>query len=65
MIYVPVGYTMGAGMFEMNQVKGGSGYGAGTYAGHGERWPTELELQLAYHQGKYHAEITKKLKGAA
>ncbi|RVW86412.1 putative NAD(P)H dehydrogenase (quinone) FQR1-like 1 [Vitis vinifera] len=33
MIFVPIGYTFGAGMFEMEQVKGGSPYGAGTYAG--------------------------------
>ena len=27
MIFVPIGYTFGAGMFEMEQVKGGSPYG--------------------------------------
>ncbi|KAL3616202.1 hypothetical protein CASFOL_039592 [Castilleja foliolosa] len=62
MIYVPVGYTFGSGMFEMEQVKGGSSYGAGTYAADGSRQPTELELQQAFHQGKYVAGITKKLK---
>lgn len=62
MIFVPLGYTFGSGMFEMNQVKGGSPYGAGTYATDGSRQPTELELQQAFHQGKYIAEITKKLK---
>ncbi|KAF5446751.1 hypothetical protein F2P56_032355 [Juglans regia] len=61
MIYVPLGYTFGSGMFEMNEVKGGSSYGAGTYAGDGSRQPTELELQQAFYQGKYTAEITKKL----
>ncbi|KAG8365424.1 hypothetical protein BUALT_Bualt18G0103500 [Buddleja alternifolia] len=35
MIFVPIGYTFGAGMFEMEQIKGGSPYGAGTYAGDG------------------------------
>ncbi|XAR53712.1 NAD(P)H dehydrogenase (quinone) [Bertholletia excelsa] len=35
MIFVPIGYTFGAGMFEMEQLKGGSPYGAGTYAGDG------------------------------
>jgi multimeric flavodoxin WrbA len=65
MIFVPIGYTFGAGMFEMEQVKGGSPYGAGTYAGDGSRQPSELELQQAFHQGKYLATITKKLKEAA
>lgn len=62
MIFVPLGYTFGKGMFEMCEVKGGSSYGAGTYAADGSRQPTELELQQAFHQGKYIAEITKKLK---
>lgn len=62
MIYVPIGYTFGAGMFEMNEVKGGSPYGAGTLAGDGTRQPTKLELEQAFHQGKLTAEITRKLK---
>jgi NAD(P)H dehydrogenase (quinone) len=62
MIFVPVGYTFGAGMFEMEQVKGGSPYSSGTIAGNGSRVPTELELQQAFHQGKYFAGIAKKLK---
>lgn len=65
MIFVPIGYTFGAGMFEMEQVKGGSPYGAGTFAGDGSRQPTELELAQAFHQGKHIAGITKKLKGTA
>ncbi|KAF4347275.1 probable NAD(P)H dehydrogenase (quinone) FQR1-like 3 [Cannabis sativa] len=62
MIYVPIGYTFGSGMFEMNEVKGGSPYGAGTYAADGSREPTELELKQAFYQGKYVAEMAKKLK---
>ncbi|XP_048135924.1 probable NAD(P)H dehydrogenase (quinone) FQR1-like 3 [Rhodamnia argentea] len=62
MIFVPLGYTFGSGMFEMNEVKGGSSYGAGTYAADGSREPTELELKQAFHQGKYVAEIARKLK---
>ncbi|KAH0987015.1 hypothetical protein GBA52_014192 [Prunus armeniaca] len=65
MIFVPIGYTFGAGMFEMENIKGGSPYGAGTFAGDGSRQPTQLELEQAFHQGKYIATITKKLKGAA
>lgn len=64
MLFVPIGYTFGAGMFEMENVKGGSPYGAGTFAGDGSRQPTELELEQAFHQGKYIATITKKLKGS-
>ena len=62
MIFVPLGYTFGSGMFEKNEEKGCSSYGAGTYAADGSREPTDLELQHAFHQGKYVAEITKKLK---
>ncbi|XP_062085152.1 probable NAD(P)H dehydrogenase (quinone) FQR1-like 3 isoform X1 [Humulus lupulus] len=62
MIYVPIGYSFGSGMFEMNEVKGGSPYGAGTYAADGSREPTELELKQAFYQGKYVAEMAKKLK---
>lgn len=65
MLYVPVGYTFGAGMFEMEQVKGGSPYGSGTFAGDGSRQPSKLELEQAFHQGKYLAGIAKKLKGEA
>jgi hypothetical protein len=64
MIFVPIGYTFGAGMFEMESIKGGSPYGSGTFAGDGTRQPTELELAQAFHQGKYFAGIAKKLKGS-
>ena len=62
MLFVPLGYTFGSGMFEIDEVKGGSAYGAGTFAGDGSRQPTELELQQAFYQGKYLDEVTKKLK---
>uniref|UniRef100_A0A3Q7F4P6 NAD(P)H dehydrogenase (quinone) n=1 Tax=Solanum lycopersicum TaxID=4081 RepID=A0A3Q7F4P6_SOLLC len=65
MIFVPIGYTFGAGMFEMEKIKGGSPYGAGTFAGDGSRQPTDLELEQAFHQGKHIATIAKKLKGSA
>ncbi|KAK8946865.1 hypothetical protein KSP39_PZI007010 [Platanthera zijinensis] len=65
MVFVPVGYTFGAGMFDMEELRGGSPYGAGTYAGDGYRIPTELELELAFHQGQYFATIAKKLKGSS
>ncbi|KAL9405036.1 hypothetical protein Peur_002008 [Populus x canadensis] len=46
------GYTVGSGMFETNEVKGGSSYGAGTIAADGSRQPTELELQQAFFPRK-------------
>lgn len=63
-IFVPLGYTFGDGMFEIDEVKGGSSYGAGTYAGDGSREPTDLELKQAFYQGKYVAGIAKKLKSS-
>lgn len=61
MLFVPVGYTFGAGMFKLDEIRGGSPYGAGTYAGDGTRLPTETELSLAEHQGKYIAGIVQRL----
>lgn len=61
MLFVPIGYTFGAGMFKMDSIRGGSPYGAGVFAGDGTREPTETELALAEHQGKYMAAIAKRL----
>ncbi|KAG8364316.1 hypothetical protein BUALT_Bualt19G0116100 [Buddleja alternifolia] len=60
MIYVPIGYTFGAGMFETESIRGGSPYGAGVFSGDGTREPSETELALAEHQGKYMAMIVKR-----
>ncbi|XP_050208107.1 probable NAD(P)H dehydrogenase (quinone) FQR1-like 2 [Mercurialis annua] len=65
MLFVPIGYTFGAGMFKMDSIRGGSPYGAGVYAGDGSREATELELALAEHQGKYMATVVKRLAQAA
>jgi NAD(P)H dehydrogenase (quinone) len=65
MVFVPVGYTFGAKLFDMEKVQGGSPYGAGTFAADGSRWPSEMELEHAFHQGQYFAGIAKKLKGSA
>ncbi|KAF5188100.1 NAD(P)H dehydrogenase (Quinone) [Thalictrum thalictroides] len=61
MLFVPIGYTFGAGMFKMDSIRGGSPYGAGVYAGDGSREPSETELALAEHQGKYMAAFVKRL----
>ncbi|KAJ9704842.1 hypothetical protein PVL29_003069 [Vitis rotundifolia] len=60
MLYVPIGYTFGAGMFKMDSIRGGSPYGAGVFSGDGTREPSETELALAEHQGKYMAAIVKR-----
>ncbi|RDX99399.1 putative NAD(P)H dehydrogenase (quinone) FQR1-like 2 [Mucuna pruriens] len=52
MLFVPVGYTFGPGMFKLDSIRGGSPYGAGVFAGDGTREPSEIELALAEHQGK-------------
>ncbi|KZV16039.1 hypothetical protein F511_26168, partial [Dorcoceras hygrometricum] len=63
MIIVPVGYTFGEGMYVLDEIKGGSAYGAGTFTGRdGSRQPSDLELGHAFHQGKYLAGIFKKFK---
>eukprot|EP00249_Psilotum_nudum_P016544 c25876_g1_i2 orf=420-1193(-) len=61
MLFVPIGYTFGAGMFKMDEIKGGSPYGAGTYSGDGTRIPSDLELAVADHQGRYMAAVVKRL----
>ncbi len=46
----------------IDEVTGGSPYGASTIAGgHGERMPSENELNAARFQGKHVADITAKL----
>ncbi|KAJ0974126.1 hypothetical protein J5N97_016091 [Dioscorea zingiberensis] len=61
MLFVPIGYTFGAGMFKMDDIRGGSPYGAGVFAGDGTREPSETELALAEHQGKHMALVAKRL----
>ncbi|KAG0168821.1 hypothetical protein DFQ28_000369 [Apophysomyces sp. BC1034] len=52
MIYVPFGFA-NAHLFDVNEVVGGSAYGAGTIAnGDGSRQPTEKELEIAVNQGE-------------
>ncbi|XP_010254933.1 PREDICTED: probable NAD(P)H dehydrogenase (quinone) FQR1-like 2 isoform X1 [Nelumbo nucifera] len=64
MLFVPIGYTFGAGMFRTDSIRGGSPYGAGVFAGDGTREPSGTELALAEHQGKYMATFVKKLAQA-
>jgi len=65
MIFVPLGYK-NKSLQNLDEVHGGSPYGAGTYAGlQGERQPTPLELQLCETQGSEFGKVVKKLSGAA
>ncbi|NLC71052.1 MAG: NAD(P)H:quinone oxidoreductase [Desulfuromonadaceae bacterium] len=63
MIVVGVPYSCPE-LSNMDEITGGSPYGAGTLAGNdGKRQPTENELKIARFQGAHVAAIAKKLKG--
>lgn len=53
-IFVPLGYAnCFAQLTNLEQVHGGSPWGAGTFAGpDGSRQPSDLELEIANIQGK-------------
>jgi NAD(P)H dehydrogenase (quinone) len=62
MLFVPVGYTSPL-QGNMTEIHGGSGYGAGTFSNaDGSRQPTQLELQVAEHQGSHFTQIATALK---
>ena len=62
---IPVGLPYAyQGQMGIDEIKGGSPYGASTIAGgQGERMPSENELAAARYQGRRLAEIAKKLRG--
>jgi NAD(P)H dehydrogenase (quinone) len=61
MVVVGLPYTF-AGQMRIDEVTGGSPYGASTIAGgRGERMPSENELEAARFQGRHVAEIAFKL----
>jgi NAD(P)H dehydrogenase (quinone) len=63
MIIVGVPYSE-ARLTNMNEITGGTPYGASTLAGaDGSRLPSENELAIARTQGRHVAEITKRLVG--
>ena len=48
----------------MNEITGGTPYGASTLAGgDGSRQPSENELAIARFQGRHVAQLARKLKG--
>jgi NAD(P)H dehydrogenase (quinone) len=63
-IFVPLGYkNTFAQLSNMSEVRGGSPWGAGTYAGpDGSRQPSALELEIATLQGKGFWDIVSKYK---
>ncbi len=61
MVGLPYAY---AGLNRMDEVTGGTPYGASTLAGSdGSRQPSQNELEGARYHGRYLADITKKLGG--
>ena len=62
-VVVGLPYTF-AGQMRMDEITGGSPYGASTIAGgKGERMPSENELAAARFQGRHVATIASKLAG--
>src|SRR6202521_3085205 len=63
MIIVGVPYSC-PGLVNMNEITGGTPYGAATLAGSdGKRQPSENELSIAKFQGRHVADITRRLVG--
>ena len=62
-VIIGVPYTCSR-LLKMDEITGGSPYGAGTLAGgDGSRRPSENELEIARFQGRHVAAIAKKLAG--
>ncbi|KAF2099373.1 flavo protein WrbA [Rhizodiscina lignyota] len=62
LIYVPLGYKTTFGlMVDLSAARGGSPWGAGTFAGPtGARQPSDAELQIAEEQGKaFYSHLSK------
>ncbi|OAA55032.1 Flavoprotein WrbA [Niveomyces insectorum RCEF 264] len=66
LIYVPLGYAKTfAQLTNLNEVHGGSPWGAGTFAGpDGSRQPSALELEVATTQGEEFAQVAAKFASA-
>jgi len=63
LIYVPLGYKNITGRLSLEEVHGGSPWGAGTYAGaRGVRQPSPLEIEIATIQGKSFWETVSRVK---
>jgi len=63
MVIVGLPYAVGNELFDISELRGGTPYGASTYAGaDGSRQPSEKERSLARKQGAHVARIAQKLK---
>ena len=59
MLIVPLDYANAQELFDISELRGGSPYGASTYAGgDGSRQPSDTELSIARTQGRKVAELT-------
>jgi NAD(P)H dehydrogenase (quinone) len=63
MVYIPMGCTFGSEFFSLEEIRGGSPYGAGYYSGSdGSRPVSDLEKRIAFHHGRHFATLALKLK---
>ena len=61
-MFVPPGYSHGEPQFQLEEVRGGSPYGAGSLSSaDGSRQPSDAELAYCQHQGRYFAQVVKRL----
>lgn len=62
MLIVPIDYAGAQTLFDISELRGGSPYGASTYAGgDGSRQPSEKELSIARYQGEKVARLATRL----
>ncbi|WP_423822671.1 NAD(P)H:quinone oxidoreductase [Salinisphaera sp. SPP-AMP-43] len=64
MLIVPVDYAGAQALFDISELRGGSPYGAATYAGgDGSRQPSDKELSIARYQGEKVARLATQFSG--
>ncbi|KEZ77505.1 NAD(P)H:quinone oxidoreductase [Salinisphaera hydrothermalis] len=64
MLIVPLDYAGAQELFDISELRGGSPYGASTYAGgDGSRQPSDKELSIARHQGEKVARLATQFAG--
>jgi len=62
MLIVPVDYAGAPELFDISELRGGSPYGAATYAGgDGSRQPSDKELSIARYQGEKVARLAVRM----
>ncbi|CAG7849264.1 P25 protein AltName: Full=Brefeldin A resistance protein [Serendipita indica DSM 11827] len=62
LVFVPLGYKYTSDLWNSNfsEIRGGSPFGAGTFAGDGTRQPSEVELETASIQGREFFKLVKR-----